>query len=222
MLTAGLALSLQSMTTAQDLHPKLKKKEITIRKIMIMPARIELVKQGMKGGEEMIGESEVVSAAIHQLITNILLNRKFEIVESPFTPEAMREDEKLGYSLNDVQSRFDNLSVNLFKKSKDVKKGRFTMGDEIADFNPDGAADAIVFIRGTGTILTGGKKVFGHLAFGPKDSSAQLRISLVDARLGDVLYSANIRVLGDIASRPEKKLTKPLTKSLKKLPAADK
>ena len=46
------------------------------------------------------------------------------------------------------------------KKRSDVKKGRFSMGDEVLNLNLDKGADAIVFIRGEGKKLTGGKTAF--------------------------------------------------------------
>jgi len=213
-------LASHATAAAQQLHPKLKSKEVAIRKVIILPPKIEIVRQGMKGGEGMLKESAEVSAAVHKMVAQAFRDKKMEALDGPSAPEAAQENETQRHSLADVQNRYDTLAANLFKKPKDVNKGRFTMGDEVVNFNPDGAADALVFIRGSGTELTGGKKTFGILVYGATRSSLFFTISLVDARTGDVLYLANVRALGNIVKETEKTLAKPLAKSLKKLPAA--
>jgi hypothetical protein len=54
------------------------------------------------------------------------------------------------YSIADFQTKFDDLLPRIMKKRSDVKKARFTMGDEVLNLNLDKSVDAIVFIRGQG------------------------------------------------------------------------
>ena len=48
------------------------------------------------------------------------------------------------------QTKFDDLLPKIMKKRSDVKKGRFSMCDEVLNLNLDKGADAIIFIRGEG------------------------------------------------------------------------
>src|SRR5712671_3112410 len=57
---------------AQYLHPKVSSKETTIRNVVLMPAKVDIVKQSMKGPEGMAAESDLLSARVSQLIAEAL------------------------------------------------------------------------------------------------------------------------------------------------------
>src|SRR5205807_3911016 len=76
--------------------------------------------------------------------------------------------------------------TKVMKKRKDVKKGRFSLGDEVLNLNVDKTADAIVFIRGRGQKLTSGKKTFVMLV-GGMPAYLIMQIGIVDAHTGDLL-----------------------------------
>ena len=125
-------------------------------------------------------------------------------------------DERVGA---DIQSRYDALLPKIMKKRKDVKKGRFSMGDEVLNLNLDKNTDAIVFIRGQGQKLTKGKTAFTILV-GGVPPYLQLTVGIVDAHTGDVLVFTTPLARGDVTSQNEKPLRKAIEKSLKKLPPA--
>ncbi len=104
------------------------------------------------------------------------------------------------------------------KKRSDVKKGRFTMGDEVLNLNLEKSTDAIVFIRGEGKKLTGGKTAF-TLLVGGVPAYLKLQIGIVDARNGDVLLYTDPLFGGDPTTAVDR-LRKALEKGFKKLPAA--
>ena len=66
-------------------------------------------------------------------------------------------DENHRYLLADMQTRYDALLPKLVDKSKDVKKARFTLGDEVMLLNVDKSADALVFHSRTRPGLYQGK-----------------------------------------------------------------
>ncbi|HUE83767.1 MAG TPA: hypothetical protein VMM84_16820 [Pyrinomonadaceae bacterium] len=117
--------------TAQHLHPKLKKKEKQIRSVLILPAKVELTKTGMKGGEGMMEESENVAEALPGLVAAALQKQGFTVLESPFTSENLDGNNDLRFILAEIQNSYDVLGQQLHRKPKDVKKGRFTLGDEV-------------------------------------------------------------------------------------------
>lgn len=202
---------------AQYLHPKVVEKKVTIRNAVILPAKVEITKESAKGAEMMVAESAEISGDVTNAVGHALQQKKIGVVANPFEPAAMDESRK--YTLADIQSRYDALLPKLLNKSKDVKKARFTLGDEVMLLNVDKNADVLVFIRGQGRVFTKGKTAFSIINIFSFDFPfALITVGLVDARTGEVLaftkpLSAS-KVLKD-----EKALNKMIEKSLKKLPA---
>lgn len=200
---------------AQYLHPKVSGKETSIRNVVILPARVEIVKQSMKGPEGMAAESDLLSARVTQLITEAFAAK--HIGALPVASSVDITEKK--YLLSDIQARYDGLLPKLIKKPKDVKKGRFSLGDEVLNLNLDKSTDAIVFVRGQGQKLSSGKKAFSILTLSPSFPFLSLTISVVDAHTGDVLVFATPAAWVDATSPDDKRLRSAIEKSLKKLPA---
>ena len=143
---------------AQYLHPKVKEKKVTIRSAVILPAKVEIVKESSKGQEMMVAESANISGNVTEAVNQTLEKKKITVAPSPFEATAMDEARK--YTLADIQTRYDALLPKLLDKSKDIKKARFTLGDEVMLLNVHRDADVLVFIRGTGRVFTKGKRAF--------------------------------------------------------------
>src|SRR5213594_2562893 len=59
-------------THAQFLHPKISKKETTIRNVVILPAKVDVVRDSMKGPEGMAAESEELSGRVEKMVAEVL------------------------------------------------------------------------------------------------------------------------------------------------------
>jgi len=90
------------------------------------------------------------------------------------------------------------------------------MGDEVLNLNLDKSADAIVFIRGEGKKLTGGKTAFTMLV-GGVPAYLKLMIGIVDAHTGEVLLYTDPILTGDPTTAVNR-LRSALEKGFKKLP----
>ena len=213
MITAAV---LPSAARAQFLHPKVAKKETTIRKVVVLPAKVEIVRDSMKGPEGMAAESEAASERVAKMVSDALSNKQVATLNGPVsgTGEA---DAQQKYTVADIQSRYDDLLPKIMKKRSDVKKARFTMGDEVLNLNLDKSADAIVFIRGKGQKQTSGKTAF-RLFVGGMPAYLMVNIAIVDARTGEVLLYTDGVITGDPTAN-EGSLRHAITKSLKKLPS---
>ena len=198
---------------AQFLHPKIKSKEATIRSVVILPAKVNVVRDSMKGPEGMAAESDDLSARVERAIAEVLSKQKHVTAVSP--PPA--GDSQQNYNVADFQAKFDDLLPKIMKKRSDVKTGRFSMGDEVLTLNLEKSTDAIVFIRGAGKKLTDGKTAF-TLLVGGVPAYLKLQIGIVDARNGDVLLYTDPMLTGDPTTAVDR-LRKALEKGLKKLPA---
>ena len=210
-----------SPTHGQFLHPKIKSKETTIRTVVVLPAKVNVVRDSMKGPEGMAAESDELSMRVEKMIGEVLSKQKNVTTVSPPTPPNSPSDQggsPANYNVADFQTKFDDLLPKIMKKRSDVKKGRFTMGDEVLNLNLEKSTDAIVFIRGEGKKLTGGKTAF-TLLVGGVPAYLRLQIGIVDARNGDVLLYTDPIFGGDPTTAVDR-LRKALEKGFKKLPAA--
>ena len=200
----------------QYLHPKISGKQTQIRNVVMLPAKVEIVRQSMKGPEGMAAESDLLSTRVSQL-TSEALAAKHITVSAGATPATSEADTQQKYTVADLQARYNALLPKIAKKRKDVKKGRFSLGDEVLNLNLDKSADAIVFIRGQGQKLTKGKTAF-TLLVGGLPAYLQLTIGVVDAHTGEVLVFTNPLTRGDATGANDKSLLKAIENSLKKLP----
>lgn len=222
ILCCGLAHVHTEEVKAQYLHPKLVEKNIekkvTIRTAVLLPAKVEITKESAKGSEMMVAESAEISTSVTEAVNQALQQKKINVVTNSFEPATMDDSRK--YTLADIQARYDALLPKLIDKSKDVKKARFTLGDEVMLLNVHKDGDVLVFIRGYGRVFTKGKTAFSIINIFSLDFPfTVITVGLVDARSGEVLaftkpLSAS-KVLKD-----RKALTKMIAKSLKKLPPA--
>jgi hypothetical protein len=212
---------------AQYLHPKVSGKEISIRSVVVLPARVEIVKQSMRGPEGMAAESDLLSVRVTQLIIEALAAKHVIAFTSLSTnaPDSSPNSSddavtQKKYLVSDFQSRYDALLPKIMKKPKDVKKARFSLGDEVLNLNLDKSTDAVIFVRGHGQRLTKGKTAFSILTFSLDVPYLVLTIGIVDAHTGEVLVYANPVAIADATSENDKPLRKAIEKSLKKLPVA--
>jgi hypothetical protein len=117
-----------------------------------LPPIVELAKQAAKGSEGMGKEAEQAAAEFAAGVSAALVNRGLK-VESPFTEEALKDNDELKYAVADAQKRFDEISEQLCKQHKGIRKSRFTLGDSVAPLNTNGTWQALVILRSTGVQL---------------------------------------------------------------------
>jgi len=213
-LVVLLTVSGSHQVQAQFIHPKIKSKETTIRSVVVLPAKVNVVRDSMKGPEGMAAESDVLSKRVETMIAEVLSKKKH--VATLSTTAAAEGDSQQKYNVADFQTKFDELLPKITKKRGDVKKGRFSMGDEVLNLNLEKGADAVVFIRGEGKKLTGGKTAF-RLLVGGVPAHLKLQIGVVDARNGEVLLYTDPVFVGDPTTAVDR-LRKALEKGFKKLP----
>ena len=214
---AALVLMIAALSPdahAQFLHPKITSKQVTVRKVVILPAKVEVVRDSMKGPEGMAAESEELSGRVEKMVTEVLANQKHI---NTLTVSTSGGDPQGKYTVADIQAKFDDLLPKVLKKRKDVKQGRFSMGDEVLNLNLDKSADAIVFIRGRSQKLTSGKKTF-QLLVGGMPAYLMMQIAVIDAHTGDVLVYSDPIFAGDPTTAVDR-LRSALEKGFKKFPA---
>ena len=215
VLVVLLTVSGSHSVGAQFIHPKIKSKETTIRSVVVMPAKVNVVRDSMKGPEGMAAESDELGTRIEAMVAEVLLKQK-QVKTLPAIAPSGGDDAQQKYNVADFQTKFDDLLPKIMKKRSDVKQGRFTMGDEVLNLNFHKTADAVVFIRGEGKKLTSGKTAF-RIMVGGTPAYLRLQIGIVDTRSGEVLLYTDPVFMGDPTTAVDR-LRKALEKGFKKLP----
>jgi len=220
-----LLLIAPASALGQRLNPKLKEAKpgeahSTIQRIVVLPAQVSLVKGGMKGSEPLEKEAAAATPIIEQAVAKALTAKNLSVMDSPFTPEALQNDEKMKYALADLQRNYTELLEKMVRKKKDVEKARFSLGDQVLLLNQDDNIDAFVFVHAFGQRKSGGMKALGAITLSPilMMPSYFVRLAIADARSGEVLAYTEAFTILDIAKADDKNLVELLTKSLKKLP----
>jgi hypothetical protein len=189
---------------AQYEHQDLKSGKKVITNIVIIPPAASLVKSGMKGQEPLVEEAKTLEGGLSVELMEILSAKGFSVTQGATAFDSPAENPNLKYALSNLQTRYDHVEVLLKKKPKDVRKGRFTLGDEVTNFTPGASADALVFVRANGVVPTTGMKTFVVLSgIGYTRNYARLGISVVDAQTGTILYFANPSITGNFIGKPD-------------------
>lgn len=196
---------------------KLASGQVTVANVCVMPAQGQLSRVGMKGREGMSEESDTWGTQLQSVVENHLKEIGAKVTSKGMSSSELETNDKLRQLVLQVQQKFDTVASQMNLKPKDIKKERYTIGDEVALLPCSANSDALAFVEGTGSVLTGGKKAFGVLVAGPSRSDASLRITFVDAKSGDVLaytflYNNNGKFEQDVEAAYGKRLGKEFQK----------
>jgi hypothetical protein len=214
MVAFFMMFMLPGVLSAQIESPDLKSGKKKIANVVVLPPSASLVKSGMKGAEPLVAEAQAMEEGLAQVLLEIFSHKGFHTMQDSISSAALEQNPNLKYALSDLQTRYDKMQVLLIKKPKDVRKGRFTLGDDVVNFAPGAASDALVFVRAKGVVPTAGLKTFVIVTgMGITRNYAKLDISVVDAQTGTVLYFVDPNVYGNFIAKPES-MKEPLEKSL--------
>lgn len=197
--------------------PKLASGSEVIHSVCIVPGEMQLTKVGMKGKEGMEKESEEWANALQGIVEAHLKTAQVEVVSSAISPDQLDANPDAQQLVLQVQKSYDGVATQLEKHPKDIKKDRFSLGDEVAILPCSAKSDALVFFHAQGEVLTAGKKAFSLLV-ATDAQEANLRLSFVDSKTGEVLALIRIQREGDrFEKNPEKAYGKALDRELKKI-----
>jgi hypothetical protein len=203
-IVAALVLLCCAGALAQFEHPDLKSGKKRVQSLLLMPVQVQLTRRSMKGSEPMMEESRQTEQALTPVVVNVLAQLGYKVDQNSLSPDVLGKDTDLRYTVDDLQKKFDDELARMNKKAKDVRKGRFTLGDEVAKLPAGEGVDALLFVRAHGQVLTGGKKAFGALVTGGIYDTAFMHFGVVDSKTGDVLYFARPVALRNIAKDADK------------------
>ena len=195
--------------------------EIRPVKIAVIDPEVTAQRSKVTGGEQLFKESAEIEDVLKLYITQTLLEKGYKVVDSAFKPEAIAENQELGYLLSDIQGKFDELHARIAQRPKDVTYDQYSMGGEIAFLDKLHEVDAYVFIRGMALSTSGGKKALTILmSLGQyiPGSGVDVRVTFVEAKTGLVIAYVPFVAIGPIVKKTEKVLDKPIRRAFKGFP----
>jgi hypothetical protein len=197
-------------------NPKLDSGEKSITKVCVLPIEAEWSKVGIKAHEGMTKEADEWTNKMEEVVLGLVREAGAETF--PALPDPDQATEAAKQTVLQVSQKYDTVAMQLHSKPKEVRKGRYTLGDEVALLPCAAKADALLFLHSSGSILTGGKKAFGLLVGGQSSSTARLYMAFVDAKSGEVLAFTTIMRAGDkFRTDPEAVYRGVLTKDFQKM-----
>jgi hypothetical protein len=149
-LAASLLMALPLRAEWPVISPDLKMGRVTLRKVLILPAQIDYKVIGFKGVKERTEEEgERVAGKLYEAVSAELSARGVVIL--PNLREGAKTDSER-YAIADLQARYDAFGYQLRKKPGMIQRGKLTLDDRVAGFEPGQDSDALVFLRGYGHV----------------------------------------------------------------------
>jgi hypothetical protein len=196
ILAAAEFLTVHALATTPSWsyeNSKVTSGEFQIRNVCMMPTEAKLSKVTMKGGQGMSNESESWTAALENMVEAHLKIAGVQIQEATDALASGASDEEIRQVISQLNQKYEDVGNQLNRHPKDIRKSRYTLGDDAALLPCSGKSDVLVFVQGEGQVTSGGKKAMGMLVGGKGNvSEATLVLTMADAKTGEILAFARL------------------------------
>jgi hypothetical protein len=162
----------------QWFSPKIKKGGQRICSIHVLPAQFTVLKFGFRGAQGLWEKGDELEDEFTALVGKMLSGHLASVSQSSPVAELEAAQRSI---LTAMQRNYDELNAQMERSPGGIEKGRYTLGDMVADYAPTATADTLVFIRGKGRVPASAGGALVHR------SKIEGSIGLVDARTGDVI-----------------------------------
>lgn len=202
--------------------PKVTSGEVPIRSVCMMPTEAKLSKATMKGGQSMANETDTWTVALENMVEAHFKTAEVQIQQATEPLASGASDDEIHQVILQLNQKYGDVSTQLNKHPKDIRKSRYTLGDTVSLLPCAVKSDALVFVQGEGQVTSGGKKAMGMLVGGSSNTSyATLILTMADAKTGEILAFArlsNAESFGDkFVDQTESVYGKALDKQLARL-----
>ena len=221
---AGLLLALGTVSAgaAEYMTPEFARAEFRPETMVLIPPRAEVTKKKVTSTEQMIEEGAVLEDATSLVLKEQLGALGYTV--RVLTVGEVNADPALQLMVRNFNERYDADLVQVVKKPKDIRKRRFSFGDEARILAARLEAEAIVVGRISASGATGGQKTMAFI-FGGSSGHAALNLGIVAGDNGDLegffTYVDRGMSPEKIALEPVETMAKVSAKTLKDFPAFD-
>jgi hypothetical protein len=185
-----------------------------IRTACMMPPEADLVRLGVKTSEQMPKESDDWSRALKVLVGSHLSIDGIAIGSATDALSSGASYPDIQQAIEQIQQKYDALSVALYKKPNQIEKGAYTLGDQVAMLPCAANSDVLVFVQGAGAVPTSGRQAMGALAGSILTEGAVVHVTFADAKTGEVLAMIRFYNTGDFLADEEEGFGAPLDAAL--------
>jgi hypothetical protein len=194
LATVALAANAHAVTPGWSFeHPRLLNGDFLVKSACMMPAEGKLSKLGMKGSEGMSKESDEWSTNLQNVVEAHLKTASVQLMSATDPGASGASDEEIRQIVTQVQQKYAEISAKINRHPKDIRKSRFTLGDQVALLPCAAKSDVLVFVQGEGQVVTGGKRTMSLLiGGGPAGNYATLILTMADAKTGEIVGFARI------------------------------
>lgn len=232
LCVAGVALSGCGTLGASSKHPHFASRQPNIRKIAMLPPKVEIMKISFSGPPQQMYELlEPTSKAIMAELRQTLEKRGYEVQPFNLDQATLEANPELAGEIHSVQTAFDQ-RIKAYP-GKWGGKFNYSVGSEINQLADHTDADAFISVTCSAMKKTGGeiakdfmKSVLvaaaslGNYTVMYSPSAAMLQMGLIDGNTGEILwYTSNIGGQGLNVSK-ERSLRKNVRNLASRLPKA--
>jgi hypothetical protein len=202
-----LMLAFSGRAFGQFEHPDLKSGKKQVSRVVLMPIEAVMGKLTVKsdfhwgagkGPDYLEAESQEVEKDLTPVIAEVFRGLNCTVNDTALTSAELAKNAALQSTVQELQDQMDGLvspglvfnEEGAFVFGDHVRKGKASLGESVAKFQAASGADALVFVRVVGQILSGGRRAVNILNGANSSDTWHTWIMLVDARTGDVLYLA--------------------------------
>ena len=197
-------------------------KAAAIHSVCMVPAEARMTRVGMKGGESLTKESDEWAVKLSAALQRAIADAGGEL-KGDLSLDALANNEDARQAVLRIRQQYKSVSSQMRKKRNEVKKGRYTLGDEISLLPCAGQADSVAFIDASGLIQTGGRKTLTVLTGGVLGalmamSRYEIWLAFVNTKTGEITTLLRVNSLGGkTGNNPEDALNRTLVSEFKKL-----
>lgn len=202
-LLASILITGCATTPPFRAHPQLDEKRRTIKKVIVMPPKVDVYQLTAGGVKEKIDQwTTEAPKNIMAAIENELTGKRGCVFK--FFSDFSRSEEEAS-NLEDTQALFDAVNASVLVHtygppdqlfSEKITNFDYSLGSEVKGLAEQ--ADALLFVRGVDHISTGGRKTLQAVsmvlyallgvAVVPQGGVTAVSIALVDADTGSILW----------------------------------
>jgi len=153
------------------LNSRLTHAQRRITTILVLPAQTTVTRFGFRGSGGLWNENDRFEDELTAIVGKELSIRSARVSATPLDQLGAEDQSKLAQ----IQRIYDGIETQILRSPGGIKKGRYTLGDQVATYGPASSFETIFFVRGQGKLKLLDKGQFTG------------RLTLVDARSGEVL-----------------------------------
>lgn len=192
-------------------HPDFATNARRPRRIVVLPPQSEIVRARVTDATPLVKETAALERGIAEGTAASLDALGYDGDAVTLDPARANADRDLMALVKELQDRVDGILGNVTRRPRDVRAGRFTLGEAVLPLAARTGAEGFLVVRAQSVVPSKGQRALSALlgaAFGgvpvPPTNVTRGIVVLVDARTGDVAWLDAAQVGGAVVKESER------------------